>query len=679
MRVLILTSCTGEKSLSFKQSPNYLDFKKGPEHLKKLEKTNSTFLTPAKNLYTGQQHIRLLKGINKFQNSKIKKDQLNLYILSAGYGLIPSNRKILPYECTFHGMKKKERTEWANKLKIPNKSKNLLSKPYDLGMILLGDSYHEACTWSSTLSLGGPTLFFCGKKIASKLPDIKNLIKIVLSNQEAKKFSCGLVGLKGEVASLILEKLLKDPKFINRLKEKNFDISNLAHEKTIVVNSFSRIDTKSNVDYVIKISKPWLEKPHKKKLKYFIPEWDDLVDPEYNFLSDIHSGGTGDWSNEVYSHQMYSSPNYDGILVSKVVSEKSKKKKDRINSLGVHRFLRVPKEFEVMGDCGAFGYINEQDPPYTISEIIDYYSRLGFNFGVSLDHLIVKATEEQKKYRYELTINNAFEFLKEHKMGGHSWVPIGAVQGWDPTSYAKAARRIIKMGYKYIGLGGLVRSPTKLILATLEEVYKEVKGKAFIHLFGLARLNAIQLFNKYGVRSVDSASFLRRAWLGAGQNYFTESGEFYSAIRIPQGGKSFRAKRMVSEGRATSVLVDKLEAKCLKLLRDYDKEKASLENTLDVILEYDNLITPNRSNYDKVLRKVLEAKPWKHCQCAICKEIGVDVIIFRGNNRNRRRGFHNTFVFYKILEKILNGDNNGVNLKTINSQQLSLFDPVKPT
>ena len=27
------------------------------------------------------------------------------------------------------------------------------------------------------------------------------------------------------------------------------------------------------------------------------------------------------------------------------------------------------------------------------------------------------------------------------------------------------------------------------------------------------------------------------------------------------------------------------------------------------------------------------------------------MIIFRGNNRNRRRGFHNTYVFYRMLQK----------------------------
>ena len=188
-----------------------------------------------------------------------------------------------------------------------------------------------------------------------------------------------------------------------------------------------------------------------RKLSYFIPEWDDLVDPDFDFEHDIHSGGSGDWSNEVYAHQMYPEPNYDGILISKVVAEKSKKKKERINRLGVHRFLRVPREFPIMGDCGAFGYINEKVPPYTTEEILDYYTRLDFDFGVSIDHLIVTATESEKKARYDLTIENAAEFLKKHRKAKLPWTPIGAVQGWDAKSYAAAAKKYVAMGYEYIG------------------------------------------------------------------------------------------------------------------------------------------------------------------------------------------------------------------------------------
>ena len=48
----------------------------------------------------------------------------------------------------------------------------------------------------------------------------------------------------------------------------------------------------------------------------------------------------------------------------------------------------------------------------------------------------------------------------------------------------------------------------------------------------------------------------------------------------------------------------------------------------------------------------LEARPWEKCDCKICKDIGVEVIIFRGNNRNRRRGFHNLYVYNKHLSEM---------------------------
>jgi len=48
--------------------------------------------------------------------------------------------------------------------------------------------------------------------------------------------------------------------------------------------------------------------------------------------------------------------------------------------------------------------------------------------------------------------------------------------------------------------------------------------------------------------------------------------------------------------------------------------------------------------------ELLEDRPWRQCDCKICQEIGIDVVIFRNSNRNRRRGFHNTYVFYKNLQ-----------------------------
>jgi hypothetical protein len=310
-----------------------------------------------------------------------------------------------------------------------------------------------------------------------------------------------------------------------------------------------------------------------------------------------------------------------------------------------------------MGDCGAFGYINEQVPPYTTDEILDYYTRLDFDFGVSIDHLIVTATESEKKARYDLTVENAADFLKKHRKAKLPWTPIGAVQGWDPKSYRAAAKKYVAMGYQYLGLGGLVRTATPQIIEVLREVHEVVPAHVKVHLFGLARLNSMETFAALGVRSVDSASFLRRAWMGSGgQNYLTMKGEFFTAIRIPEAGKSFRAKRIVSDARASSAKVVQLERASLQAMRDFDHGRTTVEKVIDTLEEYDRLITPDRLPHRHLLKRTLEAQPWRQCPCDICRRDGIEVVIFRGNNRNRRRGFHNTYVFYRLLQQALAGE-----------------------
>ncbi len=671
--IRVITSCTGEKKITHERQLTLADFQEGPTHVAKREAELSESLMPAMHLYSGLQHQRLLRGVLAVESTPNSGLVIDSWIVSAGYGLIPANRMIAPYEATFIGMGSAERRRWAQKLQLPAAIRQVLTQPAALIFVLLGDDYLEACELDGAVKFGGPCVLFCGGRAAKKLPDLSALHKVQLANVHAKDFSCGLVGLKGELTSRFLEALAAGLLTIENLGSAASPLALLGCplEKPAGRRSISRANPK--VDRVIQIPDTWWQKPHRQKLAYFIPEWDDLVDPDFDFEQDAHSGGSGDWLNEVYAHQMYAEPNYDGILISKVVAEKSKKKKERIDGLKVHRFLRVPREFPIMGDCGAFGYIQQKTPPYTTDEMLKYYDRLQFDFGVSVDHLIVTATESEKRERYELTIENANDFLREHRKQKLPWTPIGAVQGWDAQSYAAAAKKYVAMGYQYIGLGGLVRTSTPEILKVLEQVHGVVPERVKIHLFGLARLASLKAFADFGVRSVDSASLLRRAWMGTGQNYLATDGLFYTAIRIPESGKSFRAKRMVEDGRASTAKVEQLERSCLEAMKRFEVGETSVDGVLDVLCEYDELITPDRPPTRQLLRQTLEARPWDSCPCEICRRDGIQVIIFRGNNRNRRRGFHNTFVFYRLLQRALDGEKVGF-LYGSNKGQQCLFD-----
>jgi hypothetical protein len=654
LRILVVSSCTGEKSVDTDRRLTIADFSEGAEHVAKRHHELESMLTQAESLYSGMQHQRLMRGVSVARSAK--GITIDLHILSAGYGLVAADQKLAPYEATFLTMKKVEARTWAKSLGIAQDTRVLLKSQYDLGLILLGDDYLDAVALDETVSLGGPTLVFCGKAASKKLPQLKNLFPVVLSNAEARRFACALIGLKGELAARVLERIAEDPAQLDTLLAAPEKLLDTVETKvTLPKSSRGTARANPNVDYVIKLNDAWRQKPHRSKLAYFIPEWDDLVDPDFDFETDTHSGGSGDWANEVYAHQMYPAPNYDGILISKVVAEKSKKKAERINRMGVHRFLRIPRDFPVMGDCGAFGYINEEVPPYSTSEILDYYTRLDFDYGVSIDHFAI-GEEADRKRRYDLTIANARDFLVEHKKRDLAWTPIGAVQGWDEDSFVKAAKQYITMGYQYIALGAMVRRRTPEILAIAEAVRKVIPAETKVHLFGVARLNAIQDFIRAGVNSADSAAALRNAWMGTGKNYLTLQGEQFSAIRIPEAEKSFRAKRMVSEGRATLDQVKRLDKACIDAMHAYDRGQTSVDVALEVLHEYDQLITPDRPDNLALLRHTLEAMPWKHCPCDICRKDGIDVIIFRGNNRNRRRGFHNSYSFYQLLQRAVAGE-----------------------
>ena len=95
-----------------------------------------------------------------------------------------------------------------------------------------------------------------------------------------------------------------------------------------------------------------------------------------------------------------------------------------------------------------------------------------------------------------------------------------------------------------------------------------------------------------------------------------------------------------------------LEQEVLRLLRAYDTGKGGTEETVMAVLNYDQLHGDKR-DHEAAYRRTLKDKAWQQCGCPICEKWGIEVIVFRGNNRNRRRGFHNTYVFYQQFQQLV--------------------------
>lgn len=380
-------------------------------------------------------------------------------------------------------------------------------------------------------------------------------------------------------------------------------------------------------------------------IRYFVPDWDDRVDPGFDFLHDTHRPGRDPYRDDRYAHEIYHPAPYDGVLLSRATLDSNKTKREAIKQAGsAHRYLRLPIDGEhtILGDCGAFTYWQQDEPPYDTDDVLAYYQDLGFDLGVSVDHLIFAEVDAERERRWNITIANAEAFLSHHRRGGFTFTPVGVAQGWDPASYQRAARALVQMGYSYIAIGGLARSTTPDVLRVLVAINQELVPGIQVHLFGVNRPEYASHFEALGVTSFDSASRLRRAWMDGRRNYFLGD-DSYMAIRIPEAHALAR-KRSVDADKAA-----RLEHDALHCLRAYDRGSATVEEAFAAVAAYAEIAGDQPHRVTRDYLRTLTEQPWKRCECAICQEIGVEVIIFRGNNRNRRRGFHNVWQLYRQL------------------------------
>ncbi|UXM84079.1 tRNA-guanine transglycosylase DpdA [Methanococcus aeolicus] len=422
------------------------------------------------------------------------------------------------------------------------------------------------------------------------------------------------------------------------------------------------------------------------KLKYFLPDWEDRLDPNFNFITDEFSEGHKKdlYNNGAYAHNLFKEVPYDGILFSLAVFQNKISLNNNDNNKEIYKirnhtdiknYLKIPKNsnLEVMGDCGAFGYVNEKEPPefYSVENISKLYDKLNFDYGVAPDHLVVdniiikdenekkkrvSLTQKDKDSRIAFTLENAEKFLKLHHKKGYNYIPIGTAQGYSVETYGSSVKSLIDMGYNYIALGALINYKTDFIIEILKEIQPIIIGTGVkLHLFGIARVGAFKKFHDLGVSSMDSASYFRKAWLKSSKNYITDENIGYPAIRIPQSTNKNMIKKVVDKSKYPIEKIKKMEKKSLEALLKYEKGELPINQTIDIIMEYDNIFV--RNSKDPRLKekyyKLLNDKPWEKCQCPICKTIGIQVVIFRGTNRNKRRGFHNIWALRKMMNKEL--------------------------
>jgi hypothetical protein len=427
-------------------------------------------------------------------------------------------------------------------------------------------------------------------------------------------------------------------------------------------------------------------------MKFLYSDTQDFVDPGYDFLNDRSSAGRERYWTDAYAHELMQQAPYDGLLMSMSAVRKasgvaaskvrySTREEQRLLRDGARKFLRLDgprfKDAMLMGDCGAFAYVDHPVPAYTPEEVVEFYEEAGFTHGVAPDHIIFdcdlsnpseRVVDPAIRQRYAITLANAEEFLRIVRGNGMPFEPLGPVQGWSPASMAEAARRLEKMGYRYLAIGGLVPLRVDVIKVVLRAIRDKIKPSTDIHLLGFAKADSIHEFLDLGIMSFDSTSPLIRAFKDQKANYYSEGSngkmEYYTAIRIPQAMENARLMQGVKRGVFSAEDLQRREQIALKRLRQFDKGESTVSATLDAVMDYHQfLLRGDNTGLEQqekalaqtsaLIRRTLEDRPWKRCRCDICADIGVEVIIFRSSNRNKRRGFHNLGVYHRHVQRTL--------------------------
>lgn len=419
-------------------------------------------------------------------------------------------------------------------------------------------------------------------------------------------------------------------------------------------------------------------------MKFIFADAMDFVDPEFDFEND-RNGTTrvAHWDDQ-YPHEFLEQVPYDGILVSRgIVGDINNQGKYTLAQMmrfrreGARRFLRYTQDKYpgslLFGDCGAFSYRNEKVPPYTPADTIDFYGDGGFTHGCSVDHLIFDFDDGKGRSRdevpeaildrYNITLDNASDFISESKRID-GFTPMGVIQGWSAPSMGWAATQLVRMGYDYLAVGGMVPLKVSQIHEALAAIREAIPSRVRLHLLGFGKIENLAEFQKYGIASFDTTSPLLRAFKDATKNYFarTADGElsYYTAIRVPQARDNNKLKAKARRGVLHQETALRLETDALSAIRSYAAGNLPLDDTLDHVLDYWTALNWSEDKDEArqlsalakqrtIYRRTLKDQPWRQCSCRVCQEGGVETLLFRSSNRNKRRGMHNLHIFYQHL------------------------------
>jgi hypothetical protein len=214
MKMLVIGSCTGDKNI--RDCPSLLtqaDF--DDPSLQRREAELSDWALPARELYTGRRHRYMMNGVNAIRH-RFGTSVCSVKIISAGYGLVDEEQRLVPYEVTFQQRRPQWIQEQATRLGIPAAVREAVIG-FDVVLFLLGKEYLISIQPPLCPEINQRFVFFTSNV---ELPFCPNST-IVPAGRKETRFGAGVMTLKGKMFERLASGLCTAPEMWDKLVSDN--------------------------------------------------------------------------------------------------------------------------------------------------------------------------------------------------------------------------------------------------------------------------------------------------------------------------------------------------------------------------------------------------------------------------------------------------------------------------
>lgn len=214
MRVLIVGSCCKKKLHNSPKQPKCQDIDSS-HGIDYWGQQFSELNAPVRDMYTGPQSTELIKAVDLLR--KINSIEVQVVIISAGFGILQEQDLVPPYDCSFAHMKMQQVRKRSKELNLRSSFTSLISKNFDLIYLALGTRYLAALGTDILTTIPTPTIVF-------NQQESEHLIRIPCSAETVKAFSKrghkihGVAGFKGDLLRVLARYAIERPRPYNEVK-----------------------------------------------------------------------------------------------------------------------------------------------------------------------------------------------------------------------------------------------------------------------------------------------------------------------------------------------------------------------------------------------------------------------------------------------------------------------------